>query len=188
MELIQSIDITILKWIHGTLQCLILDSLCPILRTKTTWIPLYLLFTYYIWRKFPDEFWKIFITTILVTALCDILCARLLKPLFQRTRPCQIAEFQFWLNQFPFCSQTYSFPSCHAMNHASLASFLFYFIPKTYRWLLAVWVVTISFSQVYIGVHYPSDVIGGILIGATIGYIGSIWIRSKCIGIKEKLD
>lgn len=156
-----------------------LDILCPILRTKTTWIPLYIYFAFFLWKKYEINSWKIISTAIVLAAMSDILCAQILKPFFHRMRPCQISEFSFWLKTFSHCSQTFSFPSCHAMNHATLASFLFIFIPKLYRWLLIIWVLSIAFSQVYIGVHFPTDVLGGMIIGSMIGFGGYQWIKSN---------
>jgi undecaprenyl-diphosphatase len=178
MEFLQEIDFRLLNFIHTVLGNKWLDILCPILRTKTTWIPLYVVFIWFLWKKFSRDCWKIILAVVLLNAFSDILCAQILKPFFHRVRPCQISEFSSWLRTFSQCSQTFSFPSCHALNHATLASFLFIFFPKRYRWLLIIWVLSIAFSQVYIGVHFPLDVLGGMVIGSLIGWAGSKWIRN----------
>lgn len=169
MEYTNLIDSEVLRFIHAKLGNIFLDILCPVLRTKTTWLPLYVYLAYYLWRKFPLSYMRIIFMAISVAALSDILCAQFLKNIFQRTRPCHLVEYAGWLRQFPYCSQTFSFPSCHAMNHAALATFLYFFIQKGKRFLLVLWVFVISFSQVYIGVHFPSDVIGGMLLGLILG-------------------
>jgi undecaprenyl-diphosphatase len=176
MEFLNSIDINILKFIHTSLAHEWLDKVCPILRNKTTWIPLYFFLSFYLWRIFPSQYWKIILTAIALVAVTDILCAQVLKPFFQRIRPCHMPAFAPWLRVFPFCSQTFSFPSCHAMNHAALATFLFVFTPKKIKLFLVLWVIVIAFSQVYIGVHFPFDVIGGMIFGTLIGLATTRWV------------
>lgn len=165
MEFIQNLDTSLLKFIHTCLGCEVLDKLCPILRTKTTWIPLYLILAYSLWKNYRRDYWKIILTTVVLVSFCDILCAQFLKNLFQRIRPCHLMEFSGWLRDFSLCSNTFSFPSCHAMNHAALASFVSYYLNARYKWLLFAWVLIIGFSQMYVGVHYPSDILGGMFIG-----------------------
>lgn len=177
MKFLQEIDISLLKYIHTIIGNELLNILCPILRTKTTWFPLYVIFIWFLWKKYSRDSWKIVLAAIFLVAMSDIFCAQILKPYFQRIRPCQISEFSSWLRQFSHCSHTFSFPSCHAMNHASLASFLFVFFPKGYRWLLVIWVMSIAFSQVYIGVHFPSDVAVGMMIGTLIGWAGNFILK-----------
>ena len=167
-------DILILRFIHLEMSNVIWDSLCPILRTKTTWIPLYMFFGYYFWKHFPKDYWKIILTTIVLVSLTDILCAQVLKPWGNRLRPCQVKDLASWLHLFPNCSQTFSFPSCHAMNHAALAFFISPFFKKWPRAFLLIWVTIIGYSQLYIGVHYPSDVLAGILLGGILAFLTSI--------------
>lgn len=174
------LDISILRFIHTVLGNTVFDIVCPILRTKTTWIPLYLFFIYYLWKNYSRAYWKIILVCLIVISLSDVICAQLLKPLFHRIRPCQILEYQAWLRSFSLCSTTFSFPSCHAFNHAALAFFLAPYFPKKSHFLFILWVFIICFSQVYIGVHYPSDILGGCLCGMTLAFLSkklsSSWI------------
>lgn len=181
MEIIQSIDTSLLRFVHTELGSTFLDVLCPILRNKYTWIPLYIGISVYFWRTHPKDFWRIILCASVCTAFSDILCAQVLKPFFQRIRPCHVAEFSVWIRSFSHCSSTFSFPSCHAMNHGALAAFLFPHFSKKYSWLCILWVLSIGFSQIYVGVHYPLDVFAGALIGGIIGYsiYYSILLKSK---------
>lgn len=70
------------------------------------------------------------------------------------------------------CSNGFSFTSSHATNHFALGTFFFLLFSFTaYRFLFLVWAGVISFAQVYVGVHYPVDVICGALLGILIGFI-----------------
>lgn len=182
MENIATIDLVLLKWIHTSLSNSLLDFFCPIVRSKTTWIPLYIFLSYALYEKYPRQFWKIILSTAILIGFSDILCGRLLKEFFSRIRPCHIMEYSVWLNTFNHCSDTYSFPSCHAMNHSALAYFLGRYFDKKYYLLWSSWVLMICFSQVYIAVHYPSDVLFGSTIGVILAYlwcrISNSWINS----------
>jgi undecaprenyl-diphosphatase len=79
------------------------------------------------------------------------------------------------------CGSGFSFPSSHAVNHFALAAFFYYttpFIPIKWRFIWYIWAFSISFAQVYVGVHYPSDVILGGFIGFYFGNIvAKIYLR-----------
>jgi len=85
------------------------------------------------------------------------------------------------------CSGGYSFPSSHATNHFGAAVFFFCTLRpylKKWAYLFFFWAASISYGQVYVGVHYPSDVIGGAILGSIIGYLMSLIYRKK-IGLPD---
>lgn len=164
----ENIDIDLLKWIHSSSQNEFFDHLLPILRNKFTWVPLYIYFGVYLIRK---QYTWACIGAIFCVAMSDLFCSQLLKECFERMRPCYSLSNEHWFREFGLCSSTYSFPSCHTLNHAAISAFLWHFFNNKYRWLFILWVFTIGYSQVYIGVHYPSDVLVGGLIGGMFGNI-----------------
>jgi undecaprenyl-diphosphatase len=180
-----SIDKNLFIVIHHEIKNGFFDILCPILREKKTWIPLYLLVAYFIYKKYPNRWKSIFLISIIAVIVSDFLCAQILKNTIERIRPCVLFEGEWFYHNFGLCSQgTYSCPSCHAFNHASLAVFWAYLFPqKKYRILLSVWVLLIGFSQVYIGVHFPLDVVFGFLLGGMVGGMG-IYIFKRNFKIK----
>ena len=159
-----------------------LDAIYPWWRESTTWLPLYLFLILFLLINFG---WKSFtwIAGISLTiTVSDQLSSTLIKNDVARLRPCQDplmeGHVRMLLNH---CSGGYSFTSSHATNHFAAAFFIFgtlkpFFKNRTY--LFFVWAATISYGQVYVGVHYPLDIICGGIIGSIIGIImASIYNR-----------
>lgn len=176
MEIIQSVDITIFKWIHFYLKNGVFDILLPIFRNKQTWIPLYFYFIFHLYKLDKRNCLKIILASIVLVSLSDIFCAKVLKEYFDRLRPCQLFINEAWFSDFKLCSSTFSFPSCHALNHTVLAVFLFPYFKNMGKYLLAIWVLLIGYSQVYVGVHFPTDIIGGLCIGAFFALIARMLV------------
>lgn len=146
------------------------DKVMPVLRDPYTWIPLYAFMLYYAIRKGRKKAWFFILLSVLTFAITDSVTAQLLKPLFGRLRPCCDPELHSLVRGIIDCGGQYSMPSSHAANHFGLATFWYFTIltmsGKKWKWLW-VWAAVICYAQVYVGKHYPSD----ILIGSLIGYI-----------------
>ena len=71
-----------------------------------------------------------------------------------------------------YCPMSSSFTSSHACNHFAMACFVFFTLRQTGKWWIAIfiWAFLVSYAQVYVGVHYPVDVLGGALLGSLIGF------------------
>ena len=123
---------------------------------------------------------------LLTFALTDAASHRLLKPLFDRPRPCNPRYFSDGVQQiFPHgrfllgMSGTRSFPSTHAVNVGAQAALWSGLVP---RGRAAFWTVAIvvAYSRVYVGMHYPADVVAGVLVGAALGLLmlrlGRRWV------------
>ena len=104
---------------------------------------------------------------LLVTIVCsDQLSSFVIKPLFSRLSPCLTLAN---VRTFVGCGSGYSFPSSHAVNNYAAATVLAYFY-RRYASAFYAFAALIAFTRIYVGVHYPSDVFGGALIGTAVGF------------------
>lgn len=104
-------------------------------------------------------------------ALCvdALVCNGILKNLFCRIRPCDVSQTVELLIKHP---QDFSFPSGHTAASFAVVSALFFERDRKWcKWLLPLAIV-IAFSRLYLYVHYPTDVLGGVLVGIVAGYCG----------------
>lgn len=150
-----------------------LDTVMLLLREAYTWIPLYLFFALFFYANCRKYFLPIVILSLLTFAISDFTSATIVKPFIGRLRPCRDPTLTFQLNNIAGCGGMYSMPSSHATNHFGLATFWFLIIRRTlnkmWYWLF-IWAFIICYAQVYVGVHFPGDVIIGGLLGTGVAY------------------
>lgn len=150
----------------------LLDAAMPFFRNQWTWAPLYLFLLVYMLRNFGWNgiTWCLFF--IGTFAIADQISAHFLKEIFQRTRPCNNQNLKEIVHNIVPCGSGYSFPSSHASNHFALGVFAAVTLRRYIKgvWTMAmIWAGAVSYAQVYVGVHFPMDVICGGLLGAVIG-------------------
>ncbi len=165
-------DIQIFRYINSESANAFLDFLCPILRFPKTWIPLYISMLVLAILKYKSNVWLWVLFCILCITLTDQISSQWLKYLFDRPRPCTVPDITNAILRVNRCPGNASFPSSHAVNHMGIAVFFLTSLGsqmKRYKYLILAWPLAISFAQVYVGVHYPSDVLGGLLIGLFLG-------------------
>lgn len=169
METLLNIDLAVFKLING-LDLGFLESVLVIFRNKLTWIPLYLALIVLMVVQWKRYAWIAVLFSILTVACSDYTSSQLIKKSVERPRPCHTLE-QMDL-RVP-CGSGYSFTSSHATSHMALAVFWFqlFGVWGRHRWWLIAWALAIGFAQIYVGVHYPGDVLSGFLVGALIGWL-----------------
>ncbi|TDH25484.1 phosphatase PAP2 family protein [Segetibacter sp. 3557_3] len=158
------------------------DSFFPIWRESITWAPLYLFLLLFSTMNFGLRALPWIVFLLFTATLTDQFSSNLLKDLIGRTRPCRDPDFMQYVRLLMNrCPSSGSFTSSHAMSHFGAAVFLSITLKEYFKkWtiLFYVWAFSISYGQVYVGVHYPLDVIGGGILGAGIGFImGDIFNR-----------
>jgi undecaprenyl-diphosphatase len=153
----------------------VFDSLMPFMRNGTHWAPLYLFLGVFVLINFKKNsgWWLVFF--IATVALTDMGGTRLFKHVFDRPRPCRDVDFFFHVRLLiDHCSGGSSFISNHAANHFGMATFFFItfrpVLPK-WAWIGFLWAGLIAYAQVYVGVHYPLDILAGSLFGLLAGLL-----------------
>jgi undecaprenyl-diphosphatase len=160
----------------------IFDLVMPYWRDKWTWLPLYtLLLTYLLLRMRPVAP-QLLLAIAVTTTGSEALSSHLVKPAVERPRPCHLSS-PVSSRILIACGTAYSFPSSHATNHMALAVLLSLALRnhlRRARWWLIPWAVSIGYAQIYVGVHFPLDILSGFALGAATGAVGfCIYSRSR---------
>ncbi|RDB04704.1 phosphatase PAP2 family protein [Runella aurantiaca] len=171
---IQEIDTRIFLTLNG-LHTPWADTIMYWVTQRNTWIPLYaLLIVWLIW-KYNQRAAGMIGALILTIIIADQTASGLLKPFFERLRPCHVLYLQDKLHLVvEDCGGRYGFASSHAANSFGLAMALYLLVGKKYpwtTWFFFPWAVAVSYSRIYVGVHYPFDVVVGACIGAAAAWI-----------------
>ncbi|HEX2683039.1 MAG TPA: phosphatase PAP2 family protein [Ferruginibacter sp.] len=184
MQQLIELDKELFKLVNGQWTNSFFDWISPWLRNSTIWIPLYLFLMLFLLINFKKKGLWIAIFAIITIVITDPISSRVLKPFFNRLRPCNdpdmVNSIRFLLHYRPGSG---SFPSSHAANHFALAMYL-YAILRAYlgKWtcLFFVWAFCIGYAQVYVGVHYPFDIVGGAVFGCLVGY-GTAYVAKMLV-------
>ncbi|MEO5910830.1 MAG: phosphatase PAP2 family protein [Pelobium sp.] len=172
-ELIK-IDHQIFQAINTGLSNVFFDWLMPILREKKTWIPVYaFIFIFFTWKYRLNGLYFI-LFFVAAVGIADFGSASIIKPLVNRDRPCQEVGFKDQVISRVACGSGKSFPSSHATDHFAMAIFMITIFHRKWKWIVPgaiLWAGAISFAQIYVGVHFPLDIITGTLIGSLVGFL-----------------
>ena len=183
LNFFQSVDFNLIIWIHQYFSNTLFDIFMPFITNKNNWkLPIVGLII--ILGFFSGQRGKLTLTILIISlSFTDAICAQILKPFFERIRPSHLNIEK--INLLISKGGKWSMPSNHAANMFSLAMVLSYFYKK-YKPLLLLLAIFISFSRVYVGVHFPGDVI----VGGCIGFFISsslliLWGKVKLREIKK---
>jgi undecaprenyl-diphosphatase len=154
-----------------------LDPIMALITRRDTWFPAYLVFIFWVILRQKKEASFTVISILLGVLLADQICSGILKPLIARLRPCHEPSLQGLIHLVTDCGGQYGFCSSHAANSFALATSLYLFFGKNkYTIIVFIWAIIISYSRIYVGVHYPIDIVAGGLIGGMVAYLSFILI------------
>jgi membrane-associated phospholipid phosphatase len=172
IEYLLELDYQIFEWINQSKLFWPIDNLLIFWRNSIFWFPLYLFIVVFLIINFGKKAYWILLFSMLTFGTSDMISSQLIKKTVKRLRPCR-TELPLKVTQRAYCGSGYSFTSSHATNHFAIAIFWFLVIGKEWKYIkipIILWALIVCFAQVYVGVHFPSDVFAGSILGITIGY------------------
>lgn len=174
IDFLTRIDTELFLFLNG-LHVYWLDPVMTFISGKITWAPFYIVLLFLVIKNYKKQSILIIIGIILLIVCSDQVSSSIFKPIFERPRPCHneaIKDLVYLPNGH--CGGAYGFISSHACNTFALAAFLTLLLKKYYKkiaYVMFIWATLVAYSRIYMGVHYPGDVIAGAAVGAIIGVI-----------------
>jgi undecaprenyl-diphosphatase len=148
------------------------DYLMWLFSDKLFWLPLYVWFLWILYRHFPKHYWTILVSVTLMIVVSDQFC-NLVKDSTLRLRPSQEPHLQAMVHIVNnYRGGTYGFYSSHASNSFALAFFLIILASRKHVYVIPIsllYALLTSYSRIYLGVHYPGDILAGAIMGILIG-------------------
>jgi len=148
------------------------DQLMWLFSEKLFWVPLYIWFLWMLYQRFPKHFWTVLVAVTLMIVVSDQLC-NLAKESIMRLRPSQEPHLQKLIHIVnEYRGGMYGFYSGHASNAFAVAFFIIIILAGKRKYIIPVslsYAILTAYSRVYLGVHYPGDILTGALMGTFLG-------------------
>ncbi len=167
MDFLYTLDLSIFYFINKTIANPVFDKIFVILTTQEYWYITYAILIYFLLTKYKANGRLLLLTIILAIIFSDQISSHYIKELVGRIRPCHVLQD---IRLLVPCGAGKSFPSSHAVNNFTLALILANFFNR-YKYHFYILASLVAISRVYVGVHYPSDVFFGTILGGVIGII-----------------
>jgi undecaprenyl-diphosphatase len=155
------------------------------------WLPLYAFLIFLIFKNYGTRSWYLLIGIAVTITIADQITSSLMKPFFARFRPSHepslkgaVHLVKNYFGEGVYKGGLYGFASSHAANTFGTAIFLWLTLRPFYRWTawIFLWAAMMTYTRIYLGVHYPGDIVVGALVGAACGWMGfkfSSWLLNR---------
>ena len=188
---IQDMDMQVLSIFNGS-DNIMLDQMVQILTSGLTWIPLYVMLFFVVMRnnETMGQIALVVVSAIFCVLFADGLVDGIIKQLAERWRPSNDPTFKYMVQVVDDIRlKGYSFCSAHAANTMSLAVFFSLLIrSKLLTITLVIWSLINCWTRLYLGVHYPSDILCGMIIGIIVGILVYLLYYKIYLRISPKIN
>lgn len=176
IEVLEQLDKDIFIYLNN-LHSPFWDAIMVFVSEKLVWIPFYAgLIGYLVWR-YRRQSIPMLLMVVIAIGLADFIASGIMKPYFMRLRPCHDPSLSEFINIVEGCGGKFGFISSHAANTFALAVFFNLILSDRYlifKIVLVAWAVVVTYSRIYLGVHFPADVLLGALLGSVLAFIASL--------------
>ncbi|HLU84118.1 MAG TPA: phosphatase PAP2 family protein, partial [Vicingaceae bacterium] len=190
IEFLKDIDTQLFLFLNG-LHTPFFDVLFEYFSGRFFWIPLYALLFVIATLKLKWKMMYFILAVVALIFLSDKISVYWFKEVFMRYRPCHNNDIAHLIHLVDGCGGKYGFVSSHAANTFALAAFMGIILrkhfPKMLLWML-VWATVVSYSRIYLGVHYPADIAVGGMLGILIGYAVAFILKKLNDKLTLKMD
>lgn len=179
LDFLIQIDQEIFLFLNQELRHESLDKFWFLISETWVWYPLYAFLIFLLWKTYKKKIWICLIIIVLTITCADGFTSQFMKPYFKRPRPSQdeilkkeTKVVKDWDGN-EYRGGAYGFASSHAANTFAVAMLMFLLLAKRWKYiyLLFLWAFIVSYSRIYLGVHYPLD----ILVGAFVGIVFAVF-------------
>jgi undecaprenyl-diphosphatase len=154
-----------------------LDPIVLVITKTTAWLPLYLFLLWLIIKNYGKQSWIPLVGIGITILLADQITSGIMKPFFERLRPSREPSLTGLVHLVDgYTGGKFGFASSHAANTFGTATFFSLLFRERYNWVkwLFLWAAVMTYTRIYLGVHYPGDIVVGGLIGVLAGWVGFI--------------
>jgi len=147
------------------------DEMMRIISLRSVWIPLYLFIVGLLILRYHGKVWIALLFAVVLVVITDQVSV-VVKNAVERLRPCHEPSLEGMVHLVGNrCGGMYGFVSSHASNAFGIAAFASPLVQKKwFAWTIFIWASVVAYSRIYLGVHYPGDVLGGALLGIVAGF------------------
>ncbi|MBS1682943.1 MAG: phosphatase PAP2 family protein [Bacteroidetes bacterium] len=184
MNSILDLDKKILLWLNG-FHHPALDTVMYYCTQTLFWLPLYLFLIFLIFKNYKKDGLYFMVGVAITILLADQITSSFMKPFFARLRPSHEPSLEGMVHIVRnYRGGLYGFASGHAANTFGVALLIWLALKPFYRWigLIFLWAALMTYTRIYLGVHYPGDILVGGTIGSACGWVGfkiARWIIDK---------